>query len=310
MKKKIIDPIVTVSKTTFRGMIDHGVFTFAAAIAFYAIFALPGLLITVTLVAGIFINKDTVETELITQLQSLIGEQPAETIAELLKKVKFSEENLWKTIFGVGTLLFSATTIFMSLQEALNRIWNVRATPKKGLIKYLKNRALSAGIMLSIGFLLLISLLLDTLFEMFFKTIENALGKEPAFWLDFFNDGILLFVVFCLIYLIFKVLPDVSLGWKDISFATLITVSLLFLGKYLIGLYIQNSDFSKTYDAAGSVIVILMWVYFSTIVLLTGAEITRAIMFYRGRPIKPANGAKKIQIKELDYEEYKSSHFE
>lgn len=307
MIKKLLQPILTVGKTTFNGLGNHGVLTFSASIAFYAIFSLPGLLITVTLVAGIFLDKTTVETELVTQLQSFIGEQPAETIGELLKKIKFSEETLWKSIFGISTLLFSATTIFISLQDALNRILDVRATPEKGFIKYLKNRVLSFGMIVCIGFLLLISLLLDTVFQLFFSSVEQLIGKEPAFWLDLFNEVISFAMIFIIIYLVFKVLPDVILSWRDISLATLITVGLLFLGKYLIGVYIASSDFSKTYDAAGSVIVLLMWVYYSTVVLLTGAEITRAIMIYRNRPIRPANGAMKIRIQEIDLEEYEST---
>lgn len=306
MTKKFFQAIYTVGKTTINGISNHGIFTFAASIAFYTIFSLPGLLITVTLIAGFFLEKSTVEAELITQLQSFIGYEPAQTIGNLLEKTEFSQDTLWKTIFGIGTLLFSATTIFISLQEALNRIWDVRAVPEKGIVKYLINRVLSFGVIISIGFLLLVSLLLDTLFQLFFNSIKDVLGTEPAMWLEFFNELISLIVVFTIIYLIFKMLPDVILSWRDVSLATLITVVLLFFGKFLISVYIANSDFSKTYDAAGSIIVILMWVYYSTVVLLTGAEITRALMLYRRRPIRPSNGAKKIRVQELDFEEYKS----
>lgn len=306
MIKKILTPILTVGKTTFTGMNNHGVFTFAASIAFYTIFSLPGLLITVTMIGGFFIDQSTVENELVAQLQGLIGYESAETIGDLLNKVEPSGETFWKTAFGIGTLIFSATTIFVSLQEALNQIWDVRATPKKGIVKYLVNRVLSFGMILSIGFILLVSLLLDSLFQVFFDRLENTLGREPAFWLEVFNNLVTTGVMFVVIYLIFKVLPDVKLKWRDISLATLITTGLLFLGKYLIGIYLGNSDFSKTYDTAGSIIVILMWVYYSTLVLLIGAEITRAIMLYRNTPIRPSNGAKKIRIQEMEYDEYQS----
>ncbi len=306
MIKKVFKSIVAVGGTAIDGMSNHGVFNFAASMAFYTIFALPGLLITVTVIGGLFIDQAQLETELILQLQRFIGKGPAETVGEVLNKVEPLQDTFWKTAFGVGTLIFSATTIFVTLQEALNRIWDVRATPKRGYVKYLINRILSLGMMLSLGFVLLVSLLLDSLLQMFFDSIEKATGGEPVFWLEVINNVVGLGIMFLVVYLIFKMLPDVKLKWKDISLAALITTAMLFLGKFLIGQYLRSSDFSQTYDAAGSVIVILMWVYYSTLVLLMGAEITRAIMLYRRVPIRPSDGAKKIKIQEMDYDEYES----
>ncbi|XOV67826.1 MAG: YihY/virulence factor BrkB family protein [Fluviicola sp.] len=306
MIKNAVSAILTISKSTISGLFRHGILTFAASIAFYTIFSLPGLLITVTMVAGIFIDKSVVESGLVTNLESFIGEAPAETIGSMLKKIKFTEDSIWKTIFGLGTLLFSATTIFISLQESLNRIWDVRAVPKRGWLKFITDRVISFGMVLAVGFLMMVSLLLDTLFEVFFNRIENMIGSEPAFWLGVANEIIFLIISFSIICLIFKMLPDVILSWRDVAFAALITVGLLYVGKFLIGLYIGQSDFSQTYDAAGSLIIMLMWVYYSSVVLLTGAEVTRSIMIYKKRPIRPANGAKKIRVRELDFEEYKS----
>jgi len=306
MIKKIFNSIVAVGRTAANGMSNHGVFNFAASMAFYTIFALPGLLITVTVIGGLFIDQAQLETELITQLQRFVGQGPAETVGDVLKKVEPMDDTFWKTAFGVGTLIFSATTIFVTLQEALNQIWDVRATPKRGYVKYLINRMLSLGMMLSLGFVLLVSLLLDSLLQMFFENIENSFGGEPVFWLEVTNNLVGVGIMFLVVYLIFKMLPDVKLAWKDIALAALITTGMLFLGKFLISLYLRNSDFSQTYDAAGSVILILMWVYYSTLVLLMGAEITRAIMIYRKVPIRPSNGAKKIKVQVMDYDEYES----
>jgi membrane protein len=158
----------------------------------------------------------------------------------------------------------------------------------------------------SLGFLLMISLLLDSLLTFFFDKLENTIGTRPSILLEVTSSMTTLAIVFVVILLVFKVLPDVRLRWRDVSIAALLTTGLLMLGNLLISWYIGSSDFSETYAAAGSVIIILIWVYYSTLVLLFGAEITRAVMIYRGRPIRPAEGAKKIYEQKLDYEAYQA----
>ncbi|MFD1550781.1 YihY/virulence factor BrkB family protein [Putridiphycobacter roseus] len=294
------------TKITFNGFSSHSVMTYAAAIAFYTIFSLPGLLITIIVFAGFFLGQDAVQGELVAQLQGFIGTASAETVENIITRIELSGDFTLGTIIGVSTLLFSATTIFISLQEALNRVWDVVATPKKGFIKFLINRVLSFGMIISLGFILLVSLLLDSVLALFFDKLENSLGKKPSMLLELTSSFTSLIAVFAVILLVFKVLPDVKLRWKNVLISALITTLFLMLGNLFISWYISNSDFSATYEAAGSIIIILVWVYYSTVVVLFGAEITRAVMIHNGHPIRPAKGAKKVKTVQLDYEKYQS----
>lgn len=299
--------IVKVTQLIFKGISAHSLMTFAAAIAFYTIFSLPGLIITIILVAGLFLGQEAASGELSTQLSSFIGPDVADSIEHIILQLDMSDETTFKTVFGVGTLIFSATTIFISLQEALNKIWDVVAQPKRGFLKFILNRVLSLGMVVGMGFILIVSLITDTLLDLFFGKIESVLGKEPSLLLNL-SSGLLSFgIVYFIIIMIFKFLPDVQLKWKDVRIAALITTALFILGKMGIQFYVTHSTFSKTYQAAGSFVILLIWVYYSTIVVLFGAEITRAIMIYKGNPIRPSANAKKVTIEKVDYETYKSN---
>lgn len=305
MNKKL-KSIKKVVATIFSGFTSHSLMTSAAAIAFYTLFSLPGLLVTIVVIAGIFLGPEAASGELSQQLSGFIGPDIANSIEGVIVQVDMSDENTFKTIFGIGILIFSATTIFMCLQEALNKIWDVAAQPKRGIVKFLINRVLSLGMIVGMGFILIVSLIGDTLLELFFDKIQSILGEEPSLLLNITSSVVSFAIVFIIIGMIFKFLPDVQLRWKDVTMAALITTALFIAGKYAIQLYLANSSFTETYQAAGSVVILLIWVYYSTIVVLLGAEITRAIMIYKGNPIRPSAHAKKVSIEHLDYETYKT----
>lgn len=310
MFKKVIrffNPIIELVKTIINGIGDHSLMTFAAAIAFYTIFSLPGLIITIVVVAGVFLGREAATGELTVQLSEFIGPDIAQSISNIIVQVDLSGESTLQTIFGVGTLVFSATTIFMSLQEGLNKIWDVKATPKRGIVKFLVNRVLSFGMIVGMGFILIVSLISDTLLELFFGKIQSIIGEEPSMLLNLTSSVVSFMIVFIIIGMIFKFLPDVILRWRDVSLAALITSGLFILGKYGIQYYLSTSNFAETYQAAGSIVILLIWVYYSTVVILVGAEIMRAIMIYRGSPIRPSEHATKVAIQQVDYETYKSN---
>lgn len=310
MFKKVIrffNPIIELVKTIINGIGDHSLMTFAAAIAFYTIFSLPGLIITIVVVAGVFLGREAATGELTVQLSEFIGPDIAKSISDIIVQVDLSGESTLQTIFGVGTLVFSATTIFMSLQEGLNKIWDVKATPKRGIVKFLVNRVLSLGMIVGMGFILIVSLISDTLLELFFGKIQSIIGEEPSMLLNLTSSVVSFMIVFIIIGMIFKFLPDVILRWRDVSLAALITSGLFILGKYGIQYYLSTSNFAETYQAAGSIVILLIWVYYSTVVILVGAEIMRAITIYRGNPIRPSEHATKVAIQQVDYETYKSN---
>lgn len=305
--KKIIESIWKVIKIIFSGVGSHSLMTFAAAIAFYTLFSLPGLIIIIVVIAGIFFGPEAASGELSEQLTGFIGPDIARSIEDIIVQVDVAGENTFNTIFGVGILIFSATTIFICLQEALNKIWDVVAQPKRGVVKFLVNRVLSLGMIVGMGFILMVSLISDTLLDLFSEKIQSVLGENPSLLLSITSSIVSFAIVFLIIGMIFKFLPDVELRWRDVSMAALITTGLFILGKYAIKFYLSNSSFTDTYQAAGSIVVLLIWVYYSTVVVLFGAEITRAIMIFKGNPIRPSAHAKKVSVKEVDYETYKTN---
>src|SRR5690554_5853518 len=199
---KFIKPVVEVVKTVIRGVGAHSLMTFAAAIAFYTIFSLPGLLVTIVVVAGFFLGTEAATGELSEQMSEFIGPEIANSISEIIVQVDMSDENTLKTIFGVGTLVFSATTVFMSLQEALNKIWDVVPQPKVGILKFLLNRVLSLGMIVGMGFILIVSLISDTILEIFFGEIQNLIGEEPSFLLSITSGVVSFAIIFLIIAMI------------------------------------------------------------------------------------------------------------
>jgi len=278
MKKKII----AVTKNVFHGFSDHDNMTNAAAIAFYTIFSLPGLAITIIMTAGIFFGRDAVTGKLSESIQQIVGVSGAETVERIIRNVELSGSGTIGTMIGVGTLLFSATTIFISLQTALNRIWEVEAKhKKKGWLKFIFNRLISLGMIISLGFILMVSLVIDVLLKLFMTRLEYLIGNTNVVILNVISFMITLITLLIIIGLIFKFLPDIRLKWKEVVIGSSITAALFILGKFLIGAYLSNSDFSVTYETASSLIILLVWVYYSTVIMLFGAEITRALMEYR-----------------------------
>jgi membrane protein len=298
--KKFFKAVQQIASDAFSGTRDHDILIAGAAIAFYTIFSLPGLLITVVMVAGLILGQQAVQGKLAEQISSLIGPKAADAIEKILKNIELTGSGTIGTVIGVATLLFSATTVFITLQQALNTVWGVKAKPKKGWLKLITNRVISLGVVISMGFILLVSLVVETLLEVFMDKLSYIIGDHSATLLDVSGFVSTYLVVMVLIGLIFKLLPDVRLTWKQIWFGSFITASLFILGKFLIGFYMGQSDFTATYETAASIILILIWVYYSTVIVLFGAEITRAIINFRGEVVEPSPSAVKVFMKEVE----------
>lgn len=276
MKEKL-NSLYLILKRAITNAMDHDIITYAAAIAFYTIFSLPGLLITAITTASIFLGHEAVTGELSSQLQNFIGPDGAQSIEVILRNIELKGDGAIETVIAIGVLLFSATTVFVTLQEALNVIWKIEKKPKSPWYKQIINRVLSLGMVVSLGFLLLVSLIIDTVLSIAMGTIENYMGEFSATLLNVVSFCLSTGLVILLIALIFKVLPDKKTKWKEVWIGSIITGGFFIFGKYLIELYVTNSDFSATYDAAGSLIVVLVWVYYSTLLVLFGGEITQSL---------------------------------
>lgn len=249
--------------------------TMGAAIAFYTIFSIAPLLILVVAMAGLAFGEEAAQGAIEQQLSDLVGAESAKAIQAAVASARDIGSGILATIIGLGTLLIGATTVFTELQSALNVIWRAPPRTESTVWQLLRVRLLSLSLIAGIGFLLLVSLVISALLSAFGSYIGRALpGWETV--LDLLNFVISFAVTTMLFGLIYRILPDVWIAWRDVLFGAGITALLFTVGKYLIGLYIGQSATASSYGAAGAFIVVLIWVYYSAQIFLFGAEIAHA----------------------------------
>lgn len=286
-------------RTATLAFIDGQAFTYSASLAFYTIFSLPAILLIAIWIASIIFDQATVQEALVNQVSSLVGSSSADEVQRIIDAVAISDKNIWARILGVVTLVFSATTVFISLQNSLNQIWRIRPKPEKGIIKFLINRLLSLSMVVSLGFLLLVSLMADTVFTLFGDWIGYWLSDRGSILVQIISMVFSLLITTILFGLIYKVLPDVIIGWKNIRFGALVTTFLFFVGKFLIGFYLGNSSVADAYGAASAIIITLVWVYYSGLIVLYGAQLTYSHAKVLGYEIKPYGNAVNIEVREI-----------
>lgn len=270
----------------------------AAALAYYTTFSLAPILVIVIAVASFLFEQSTVQSRIIEQIQGLLGENAAGLIQEMLTSRSQSNDGLWATIISAGLLILGASGLFVQLQDALDTVWNVvpkKENQTKGVILgLLRDRILSFGMVLAIGFLLLVSLMLSAglsaVSDSFSGASGNALPGWDAGW-HLLNAAVSFGIITLLFALIYKVLPDVKIAWSDVWVGAVMTSLLFTLGKYLIGLYLGNSSVASAYGAAGSFVVLLLWIYYSAQILLFGAEFTQVYANRFGSDIRPDDHA-------------------
>ena len=278
-------------KITFKEFGSSDPIIYAGAIAFFTIFALPAILVLIIMTSGNIFGQEAITGELSNQVRSLIGPEGAIAIEKIVKNASQAKGGFLATILSIITLFIAATTIFTILQRALNKIWHVKPKPKRKMLKLLKDRAVSFAIVISMGFLLAVSLALDTFISAFTGFIEQNIFDLSISVLWIINFVISFALITLVFGLIFKVLPDAQIRWRDVWVGAMLTSALFVAGKFLIGVIIGNSTLTSTYGAAGSVVVILLWVYFSTIILLLGAAITQIYARAVGQRIRPSDNA-------------------
>ncbi len=246
----------------------------AAAIAYYTIFSLPAVMIITVMVAATVFDETVIRSALLTQAGRLIGPSTADALQDMLENAQISETRFLAKLVGLTALVISAGSVFASLQSTLNRVWGVEAKPGRAIWRYLSTRLLSLALVASFGFLMLVSLVLDALLVAFGERLAVILSDTTAVVLAMLNVAVSFGIITLIFALIFKVLPDARIKWRDVGGGAVITTALFTLGKYLIGLYIGYSGVGDTYGAAGAVVIILVWVYYSTVILIYGAHYT------------------------------------
>jgi membrane protein len=283
---------------TFSGFSSDNGLKLSASLAYYTIFSIAPLLFLLIAVVGLIPLAKT--DTLYQQLAVYVGVDASNQIHSTVASLKLSGKSGFGFAIGVITLLIGASSIFIEIQDSLNHIWRVKAKPKSGWIKLLQNRFLSFSLIVSLGFLLLASLLVNLIIEALGKKIEHFLPAVTGLLLKAVNLGITLVVITVLFGIIFKFLPDVKIKWKDVRTGAFFTALLFMLGQYLIGLYIQYTAQGSVYGAAGSIIVILVWIYYTAAILYIGAEFTQVYAEAIGSHIEPAEYAVYMRHTEVE----------
>ncbi|WP_366910723.1 YihY/virulence factor BrkB family protein, partial [Methylotenera sp.] len=289
-KMKFLKAFVKVFIDSFNSWLDHRGASKGAALAFYALFSLAPILILSIAISGLFFGDAAAQGQIIHQIESLVGHNGAVAIQAILAAARDPESGQLTTVVAIVLLMIGATTVFAELKGTLDEIWGVTASKNNPMSILLRTRLLSFGIVLVLTFLLLISLVVSAVLSVLEHYIGGIWGNSAIL----FNTLAALFsfcVITSLFAVIYKMLPDQQLSWKDVAIGSMFTALLFTLGKYLIGLYIGTSAVASSFGAAGSVIAILLWVYYSAQILFLGAEFTQqyALRFGSLKNSKPHN---------------------
>jgi membrane protein len=277
----------SILQDAFNGFLDDNAMRMGASLSYYTLFSLAPMLLIIISLGGIFFGREAVQGQVYEQINGLIGSDAAKQVQDILKNAQRSGQSTWAAIVGVITLLIGATGTFAEMQDAINFIWGLKPKPKTGVVKYLMTRFLSFSLIISLGFLLLVSLVVNALLNGFSQRVEILFSDATVYIFWFINLFVVWAVIASLFTVIFKVLPDGKIKWRDAFIGAGFTSLLFMIGKYVIGLYLGNSSVSTTYGTAGSIVIILLWVYYSALILYFGAEFTKAYTNFYGRSIQP-----------------------
>ena len=269
----------------------------SASLAYYAIFSIPGLLIIIIWIAGNFYGEEAIRGEISNQISGIMGQDAAKSIQDMIAGALIDKENIIMKVIGIGSLVFGSTTLFFQLQHSLNTLWEVKATPKKAFIKFLVDRANSLGLILIIGFLLMITMALTSIISILNNWITAYFGLETYILVQLINFAIGFLITMLLFALMFKFFPDVKMRWKPIWNGAFLTAVLFTLGKFLLSLYFSKAQPTSAFGTAGTVILIMMWINYSCMLIFFGAEYTKVYAYRKGFKIIPSQHAKWTEAK-------------
>lgn len=290
----------TILKNTVQGFLNEDSLKFSASLAYYTVFSLGPILVLMITLASLFYGEDAVKGRLFGELNGLVGASAASQIQSIIKNLELSGKSNLALVISAVTLLIGATTVFGDIQNSINRIWHVRAKPKKGWLKMIKDRLLSSSLIIGLGFLLVVTLVINGVILAFTDNLQQYFPDITVFLFDTINFLLTFGVIFVLFSVIFKVLPDVNIAWKTVRAGAIFTTMLFVVGRLLIGFYLKTSETESTYGAAGSIVLILLWVYYTAAILYFGAVFTREYADYKGISIEPSEYAVHVEVKEIE----------
>jgi membrane protein len=291
-----------IAKDTFNGFLDNKGLKLSASLSYYTIFSLAPLLLLMISLASVFFGRDAIQGQVFGEINGLIGNEAAAQIQDIIKNMELSGKTNFAVIIGSITLLIGATSVFGEIQDSINIIWKVKAKPKRGWLKLIQDRLLSSSLIVGLGFLLIVSLLVNGALLALSEWLKNYFPDTTLIVFQTINILISFLVITTLFGVIFKVLPDAKIAWKDVRAGAFFTACLFMFGRFLIGLYIDYSGTGSAYGAAGSLIIILVWVYYTAAILYFGAEFTKVYAEYLGARIEPAEYAVYVEQFEKEKE--------
>ena len=287
-------------KAAAREFAEDKVPKLSGSLAYSTIFSIAPLLVIVIAISCIFLGQEAVQGKLYGQLEEFLGKDTAATIQSVIRNTSLSGKSYMATIIGAVTLLVSSTAVFSEIQTSINAIWGLKAKPKKGLLKMLQNRFLSFSLIISLGFVLLVSLMISSIIDEFSKRLQ-ALYPDVALWLFYIVNQLLTLGISMLIFaVVFKVLPDARIRWRDVWPGAFFTAILFMIGKFLISVYISKSSAGSVFGPSAAVVILLIWVYYSSFILYFGAEFTKVYVARFGKGIHPNDYA--VAVKEVSVE--------
>jgi membrane protein len=292
--------LVEVFKNAFSGFGDDKVMKLSGSLAYYTVFSMAPLLIVIISLCGMFLGREAVEGKIYGQLAGFVGSDTAVQLQDMIKNASLAGKSKLAAIVGTVTLVLGATSIFAEIQDSINSIWGLKPKPKRGWLKMIQNRVLSFSVIISLGFLLLVSLSISSIIDGFSDRLTNHFPGVAVIVFYIINVLITFSVTTVIFGVIFKVLPDGNIQWKDVLAGAMATAFLFMLGKFGISFYISKSQVGSTYGAAGSLVVLLLWIYYSSLILYFGAELTKAYAVKYGSPIHPNQYAVTTKMVEVE----------
>lgn len=303
MRKKGFAKYWGLLKTTFTEFDDDNAIKLSASLSYYTIFSLPPLFIIILWICGIFFGEEAVRGQFFGQINGLVGNSAAVTIQETIKNIELADSNFFAATFGITTLLIGASSVFAEIQSSINYIWGLKAKPNKGIVKFVKNRIMSFSMIGAVAFLLLVSLTVNWVMDALNSRLMIYFPDVTVI-LFYIVNVVLIFLTTSLLFaIIYRTLPDGTIAWKDTMIGAGVTSALFMIGKFAIGFYLGNSTVASVFGAAGSVVIILIWVYYSAIILYFGAEFTKVYARLYGHKIIPNDYAVEIQKEVFEIED-------
>ena len=289
-------------KNTVMGFTNEDSMKYSASLSYYTVFSIGPILVLMISLAGIFLGEEAIKGKVFAELSGFVGPTAANQIQEVIKNLQLSGKSNMALIISSVTLILGATTVFGDIQNSINKIWHVRPKVKKGWLKLVKDRLLSSSLVIGLGFLLVVTLVINGVILAFTDRLKLYFPDVTVILIDGLNFLLSFGIIFLLFSVIFKVLPDVKISWRTVRSGALFTAVLFVIGRFLIGLYIQNSNTESTYGAASSIVLILLWVYYTAAILYLGAIYTREYASVKGVPIEPSEFAVHVELQEIERE--------